>query len=117
VIFWLIDMVIVALCIFGRPTKWPALETLGNASYSLYLAHLLPMFFMFIFWQKVMHFKAPLVFMALGFALSIATGLATFRWIERPLTRLFSRLILHRPAHPPAEPTPQPVLEPTLAKA
>lgn len=91
-LFWFTDFMIVALCAFGRAGTWPRLEALGDASYSLYLIHLLPVFAMYFLWQSL-HFPYPVVFIAVTIGLAIATGLAAYRWIERPLTRAISRLV------------------------
>lgn len=92
VLFWFADCLIVALCAFGRAGTWPRLETLGDASYSLYLIHLLPVFAMYFLWQSL-HFLYPVVFISVTVGLAIATGLAVYRWIERPLTRAILRLV------------------------
>ena len=55
VLFWFVDVIVVALCAFGRPGTWPRLEALGDASYSLYLIHLLPVFLVYFLWQSL-HF-------------------------------------------------------------
>ncbi|HEY1744061.1 MAG TPA: acyltransferase [Granulicella sp.] len=91
VLFWFVDFIVVALCAFGRPGTWPRLEALGDASYSLYLIHLLPVFLVYFLWQSL-HFLFPVAFIITAIGLSIAAGLATYRWIERPLTRSLSRL-------------------------
>ncbi|NYF79592.1 acyltransferase family protein [Granulicella arctica] len=118
-IYWLIDLAIVALCIFGRPVRLSWLETLGNASYSLYLVHLIPVAVCYILW-KLLHFPAPIVFTVVCLVVSAATSLATYRWLERPLTRTFARL-LERPrtraitiAAPVLEPALEPITEPVV---
>jgi exopolysaccharide production protein ExoZ len=92
VLFWFVDYIIVALCAFGRAGIWPRLEALGDASYSLYLIHLLPVFAMYFLWQSL-HYLYPVVFIAVTIGLAIAMGLAAYRWVERPLTRAISRLV------------------------
>ena len=94
-LFWFVDFIVVALCAFGRPGTWPRLEALGDASYSLYLIHLLPVFLVYFLWQDL-HFLYPVAFIITAIGLSIAAGLATYRWIERPLTRSLSRLAFPR---------------------
>ncbi|WP_263382878.1 acyltransferase family protein [Granulicella arctica] len=106
--FWLIDGVIVALCIFGSPLSMPRLEAVGNASYSLYLVHLLPLFACFIIWKQL-HFAAPSVFIIAALATSAGTALASYRWLEKPLTRKLAS-ILERPRT--AAIAPVPALEP-----
>jgi exopolysaccharide production protein ExoZ len=105
-LFWALDLVIVAFCAFGRPLSMPRLEALGDASYSLYLVHILPLFVCFIVWKQV-NFVAPLAFIAACLALSFATALGVYRWLERPLTRAALRLIT-RPTAPAA------ILEPII---
>jgi len=113
-IFWLIDLVIVALCIFGRPIRLPLLEALGNASYSLYLVHLIPLAICFVLW-KLLHFRSPIAFTIACLVASAATALATYRWLERPLTRTFARLL----ESPRTQTTPiaAPALEPIIESA
>jgi peptidoglycan/LPS O-acetylase OafA/YrhL len=62
------------------------LSALGDASYSTYLFH-------FIILEAVAELgplpqNAIVAFMAIGIPLSVAGGLAIYRWVERPLLRL-----------------------------
>lgn len=111
-LFWLVDLVIVAFCVFGRPLAMSRLERLGDASYSLYLVHILPLFACFLIW-KHLHFVAPLAFIAACLAVSFVTAHAAYHWLERPLTRATLRLIT-RPAAPMAEPLEPPMVPSTL---
>jgi exopolysaccharide production protein ExoZ len=109
-LFWVVDLGIVALCVFGRPLAMPRLEALGDASYSLYLVHILPLFACFLVWKAV-HFVAPVAFIVASLAVSSLTAIAAFRWLERPLTRAALRAIT-RPAAPiAAEPIVIPALQ------
>ncbi len=90
--FWSIDLLAVAACIFGVSVERPWLEALGDASYSLYLVHLLPVFAAFFVWKSV-HFLAPVLFVPAAIGASVAVGLACFRWVERPLTRRLSAIV------------------------
>jgi exopolysaccharide production protein ExoZ len=103
--FWLLDLGVVALCVFGRPLRAPALEAVGDASYSLYLVHILPLFVCFLVWQRL-YFAAPLAFITACLVLSALTALAAYRWLERPLTRAALRLIAPRPAQTVLPPAP-----------
>jgi exopolysaccharide production protein ExoZ len=87
--FWTIDLLAVTACVFGISPERPWLEAVGDASYSLYLVHLLPLFATYVIWQHL-HFAHPLVFLATGLATSTVAGLLCFRWLERPLTRRLS---------------------------
>jgi peptidoglycan/LPS O-acetylase OafA/YrhL len=107
-LLWLIDLMIVASCIFGKPLSMPVLERLGDASYSLYLVHILPLFLCFLVWKQL-HFVAPLVFILAGLAASFATAHATYRWMERPLTRAVLRLMTRSS---PTAASPEPILAP-----
>lgn len=91
-LFWLVDWMIVALAIFGRPVRLRWMEAVGDASYSLYLIHALPVIFCFVLW-KLAHFAAPVVFIVVSLTVSALTALACYRWVERPLTRSFARLL------------------------
>lgn len=106
VLFWIVDWMAVALCIFGRPVRMPRLEAVGDASYSLYLVHAVPVLLCFVVWKQ-MHFVAPVVFILVTLTVSALTALACYRWIERPLTRFFSRLAGHTVVR--ALPVPVPV--------
>lgn len=90
--FWTIDLLAVALCVFGTSPARPRLEVIGDASYSLYLVHLLPLFLCYLAW-KAMHFTWPLCFLLMCLLTSIPAGLLCYRWIERPLTRWASVLL------------------------
>jgi len=93
--FWLVDGMIVTLSLFGRPLRLRWMEAVGDASYSLYLIHALPVIACFVVW-KLVHFAAPVVFLAVALTVSALTGLACYRWVERPLTRRFTRLLERR---------------------
>ncbi|MEO6804134.1 MAG: acyltransferase [Granulicella sp.] len=103
-LFWIVDLGIVALCVYGRALAMPRLEALGDASYSLYLVHILPLFLCFLAWKAV-HFVAPVAFIGACLAVSSVTAIASFRWLERPLTRAALRAIT-RPKPPVAAPEP-----------
>jgi peptidoglycan/LPS O-acetylase OafA/YrhL len=108
--FWLVDFATVAGCVFGRPLAMPRLEALGDASYSLYLVHILPLFACFLLWKAV-HFVAPIAFIVACLAASFATAHAACRWLERPLTRGALRVLT---GPPPARAV---VAEPAVAPA
>ncbi len=83
-----------------RPVKW--LRTLGDASYSLYLAHPIVLIVLVKVWNRA----APLpmrreltTWPALGLVLvgaAIASGLAVHRFVEIPLTRVAHRFLQAR---------------------
>jgi exopolysaccharide production protein ExoZ len=91
-LFWILDLGIVAGCAFGRPLSLPRLETLGDASYSLYLVHILPLFACFAIW-KHFSYAAPLLFIAGALLFSAVTAYWVYRWLERPLTLAALRLL------------------------
>jgi exopolysaccharide production protein ExoZ len=112
-LFWPIDLLAVAACVFTVSPARPRLEAIGDASYSLYLVHLIPLFLGYFLWQKL-HFIAPAVFVLVSLATATAAGLLCFRWIESPLTRRIStfalgprsprQAALAQPCTPPANP-------------
>jgi exopolysaccharide production protein ExoZ len=61
----------------------PRLEALGDASYAIYLAHLLAMKPMFSLATGV----PPVLLIAPAIVIGVALGLAVHRWIERPIAR------------------------------
>ena len=78
----------------GRLPRWRWLETLGDASYSIYLTHTLvaPL----VAWR--IGFQKPLLLIPLVILLGVGSGLLVRRWIEVPLLRLFGALPRRKPA-------------------
>jgi exopolysaccharide production protein ExoZ len=74
--------------------RWPALETLGNASYSIYLTHVFTLAAVTV---SVGHLGLPAklagatLAMALAMLACTAVGVAVYRWVELPLTALMRR--------------------------
>jgi exopolysaccharide production protein ExoZ len=102
-VLWTIDLLAVAACVFGLSPQRPWLEAIGDASYSLYLVHLLPLFVTFLLWQKL-SYALPLVFLVTCLVASTAAGLACYRWLERPLTRRISAWLLPKQPSPAVVP-------------
>lgn len=71
-----------------RLPRWPWLAKIGDASYSIYLAHTIvaPL----VAWR--IGFQKPWLLIPLVFVLGVVAGLATRRFIEEPLLRLFGAL-------------------------
>lgn len=100
-LFWGLDGVGVALCALVGPSKhdddaaslW---ETLGDASYSIYLVHLFALTIVAKVWASLFHWQAPWLFVLVAPAAGIVAGYVAWRWIERPVThwlrgRLFTQ--------------------------
>lgn len=81
-----------------RWLKWRsvALKALGDASYSIYITHMLTLAALRMVWLRIdSHPSEPLhglVFMPIALALCAFVGLAVYRMIERSFSRLFSSL-------------------------
>jgi exopolysaccharide production protein ExoZ len=73
----------------------PALRALGDASYSIYLAHLFALGALRVVWRRLASddpgFAGAAVFMVLAIVVSTVSGYAVYRWIETPLSRAFHR--------------------------
>ncbi|ETX27235.1 acyltransferase family protein [Roseivivax isoporae] len=85
--------------------RLPRLERLGDASYAIYLFHLLLVVPAAEVWQRLpqLH-SAPgaALFVVLTMALVIWMGLAIFHYVERPLQRRLNGLVLGRQGAPAA---------------
>lgn len=84
-----------ALCLdlHGRALKAPLLKTLGDASYSIYLSHLITLGIVRQGWRLLVPPSAnPLIFAAfalIAFLAATAVGMLVYWWVEKPmLTRL-----------------------------
>lgn len=82
-----------ALGAWRKSGQWPRwLITLGDASYALYIWHMLVLLVWRQAWLHVPGHGGTLFFVA-GTALSLITGLAGYRWLEQPLTARLRRLL------------------------
>jgi exopolysaccharide production protein ExoZ len=68
----------------GRAPRLPAMKTLGDASYSIYLWHLPAVALV----AHILGTGRPWLLVAVGLAASIGAGLASRAWLEVPLTAL-----------------------------
>jgi peptidoglycan/LPS O-acetylase OafA/YrhL len=69
----------------GRLWRWALL--IGDASYSLYLVHELPLRLLSYIWLKGPLQLFPLwTFFPIGIAIVVCVALATYRYLERPIT-------------------------------
>ncbi len=71
-----------------------AMVTLGNASYSLYLTHVIVLAMLAAVWKKVGAFDTVglLAFLAIGVASTLAAGLLSYRLLELPMTNALKSL-------------------------
>lgn len=70
-------------------TPWSLLQSLGDASYSIYLAHVICLIVMgaaFFRLQPYVHFSATVWSLA-TIALTLGASWLTYRWVESPLNR------------------------------
>ena len=85
--------VVVAAIVCERRFNGPLarlLAYLGDASYSIYLAHALVLLGLWSLW-RLTGAPPPSVVVLCGLATAIAAGVAAHRFIERPLTKLVKR--------------------------
>jgi exopolysaccharide production protein ExoZ len=79
------------------------LERLGDASYSIYLFHILMVTLMSEAWQRLPGLHTPataILFVLIALVLASGTGLLIFRLIELPLQKWLTRLCLVRARRP-----------------
>lgn len=93
----LVAALLVGVAVFsvGRRESWldKLLGTLGDASYSIYLAHGFWLLLVGMAWRKLWggaHLHAYLVVCVLG---ALAFGWLCWRFVERPLTRWVRRCV------------------------
>lgn len=91
-------MVAGAVLADGGAVPGRVMQALGDASYSLYLWHMLLLEVLRRAWLHAPWVPGAAYALA-GFALAIALGLASYRWLERPLLAALRRRFL-----PPATP-------------
>jgi exopolysaccharide production protein ExoZ len=70
---------------------------LGDASYSLYLTHVITIAAVAAIWTRQLSFLPPVLFIAVSLAASIAVAMLCFRLVERPLTHGLKRLSVSAP--------------------
>lgn len=79
------------------------LKALGNASYSLYLSHVITLSALMQAWTTLeLQFLGPVVFAVTALASSVAVAIVVYRYVERPVTRLASAALRPRPSDPVA---------------
>ncbi len=79
----------------ARPVRSRVMEFLGDASYSIYLTHVLALGALRIAWQRVPGLDGmplePVAFMLVGIALSAIVGALAYVVVERPLVNFLNR--------------------------
>ncbi len=89
-----------------RMLWWPAL-LIGDASYSLYLAHEFLLRAMHIVWAKVLVGHLPLwLFIPVGMMVAVSAALTLYWLFEKPMTRWLSTASKPQRAAPVAAPAP-----------
>jgi len=105
-LFWgLPSSLLVAGCVFLEKNavgtrlwnnKWIRLT--GDASYSIYLVHLIVFFLLSLVFQRVKYFAIPDAGIILQLAVAMITGIIFYLFVERPLLRLVRRKARQQPA-------------------
>jgi exopolysaccharide production protein ExoZ len=83
---------IVSGALFLPAIPLPGLKAVGDASYSLYLTHVITLAMLSHFWALGLTRLGPVAFTLAGLALSIAAALICYRVFERPMTDALKRL-------------------------
>ena len=83
---------IVSGALFLPSIPLPGLKAVGDASYSLYLTHVITIAMLSHFWALGLTALGPVAFTLAGLALSIAAALICYRVFERPMTVALKRL-------------------------
>ena len=83
-----------ALIVFGctkLPNKKNILTGLGDASYSIYLSHMIILTMISIQWNTYYHIPADII-LVISIPIAIGSGVLTFFFVEKPLLRILSKL-------------------------
>jgi len=85
----------------GTVPQSKAFRLIGDASYSIYLAHLYPIVALRILWERfdlgVAGLGWAVVFAAIGIPLGILSGITSYAFLERPMIDVAHRLMRRRP--------------------
>ena len=92
---------IVAAALFSPPLKIAFLQRLGDASYSLYLTHVITLSGIAALWRHQSVFNQPLIFCAASVAAAILVAVLCYRFIEVPVTQGLKRISARRSVQRP----------------
>lgn len=95
---------IVAGALFTPPVRMPFLQIVGDASYSLYLTHVITLAAVAALWARQSIVQGPIIFGAVCVIAAIAVAILCYRGVERPLTARLKRISFR--AAEPARATP-----------
>lgn len=106
--FWAADALIVLLCVLDRDqdpnTPFAKLcETLGDASYSIYLVHFFIVTVVAKIWSLAFEWRMPALYVVSSVCAGVAGGYFAWRFVEVPLTawlKVQAELALGKPARP-----------------
>jgi exopolysaccharide production protein ExoZ len=87
---------IVAAALFSPPVKIAFLQRLGDASYSLYLTHVITLSAIAALWRRQSVFHQPLLFGAASLGAAIVVAMLCYRLIEVPVTDWLKRISARR---------------------
>ena len=91
---------IVAAALFAPPLKLPLLRRLGDASYSLYLTHVIALSAVAALWSHQSFVRAPVVFCVLSFGAAVVAAMICYRLVEVPVTASLKRISARRTVRP-----------------
>lgn len=100
---------IVAGALFSPPVRIPFLQRVGDASYSLYLTHVITLAAVAAMWSRQTLLHGPLVFGFLCVAAALLVAMISYRLIEQPVTAALKRVERRFLSAPTAAPTGSPV--------
>lgn len=87
---------IVGAALFSPPVKLAFLQRLGDASYSLYLTHVITLSGMTALWRHQSVFHQPMLFGSASLVAAIIVAMLCYRFIEVPVTESLKRFSARR---------------------
>jgi peptidoglycan/LPS O-acetylase OafA/YrhL len=92
--------IVVAAAVFAPPIRLPFLRRLGDASYSLYLTHVIILSAVAALWRHQSFSNRPVLFCVLCIVAAVSVAILCYRLVEVPVTAGLKRMLAPRPAPP-----------------